>query len=158
MRHLQQIKVNNRQLTLFSSPTLDGNETLKQGKEFVDGMVIVTPWHPDTNSKNPMVTNAQQLWSEPVNWRVAMAYDATKAIIEGLKQSKIFTREELQQQLHKTKTCGATGNISFARTGERNETRVFFITVKKDSSSNNGYKFTLDKSVRDNLGESCSNN
>ena len=87
-----------------------------------------------------------------------MAYDATKAIIEGLKQSKNLTREELQQQLHKIKICGATGKISFATTGERKETKVFPIRVKKDSNSDTGYKFTLDQSFRDNLGESCQNN
>jgi branched-chain amino acid transport system substrate-binding protein len=159
-KYLKLLKANNGQLAVFSSPSLDSNNTLQQGKEFVDGMVLVIPWHPDAFPGNPFVKNAQKLWSKTVTWRTAVAYDATKVIIEGLKQSKNMTREELQQQLHEIEICGSTGNISFAKTGERNvknETKVFITRVKKDTNSEIGYKLILDKSVRDNLGDICRN-
>lgn len=40
-KFIELAKANNRQLALFSNSTLDANETLKQGKEFVEGMVLV---------------------------------------------------------------------------------------------------------------------
>ncbi len=153
----QLAKVNNGQLALFGSPTLHTDELLRQAKKSVKGMVLVTPWHPDAFPGNPFLKKAQNLWSEPVNWRTAVAYDATKAIIEGLKQSKNITREELQHQLYKIQLCGATGNISFNEAGERKETQVFIVRVDKDRKSDTGYNFVLDPLVKDNLGISCHN-
>ena len=66
----------------------------------------------------PFVNNATKIWGGPVNWRTAMAYDATQAIATGLKQSN--TRDGLLHVLHSPSfsAFGATGTIQFLPSGD----------------------------------------
>ncbi|MFN6495497.1 MAG: ABC transporter substrate-binding protein [Nostoc sp. DedQUE01] len=153
------VKANQGKLTLLSSSSLYTEKTLREGKNYAENMVIVTPWHPDAFPKNPVVEsfvkNAQLQWKLEVNWRSAVAYDATKVIIEGLKKipqelNIQELRQQLQKQVKNTKNlCGATGKVSFTL-GKRNEPLAFIIKVVKDGKSDIGYKFQLDPSVKDN--------
>lgn len=150
-------KANNSKIALFGSSTLYTHETLAQGKEAVKDMVLVAPWHPDAFPNNPFRLKAQELWKGKVNWRTAMAYDATKVIIEGLKRST--NRQELAAELHRNiPVCGATGEISFKSSGERRQEQAFIIKVVKDSRTDTGYNFTLvDPIAKNNFGQSCNN-
>lgn len=153
------VKANQGKLRLFSSSTLYTEKTLKEGKNYAENMVIVTPWHQDAFPKNPVVESfvkdAKSHWKKTVNWRSAVAYDATKVIIQGLKKiPQQLNTQELRQQLQKqvqntTNLCGATGKISFTL-GKRNEPLAFIIKIVKDEKSDIGYKFKLDPSVKDN--------
>ena len=60
-------------------------------------MVLSVPWLPDTNSPSDFAADARQLWGGQVNWRTAMSYDATQAIIGGLQQAT--SRDQLQSVL-----------------------------------------------------------
>jgi branched-chain amino acid transport system substrate-binding protein len=147
----------NSQLALFSSPTLYTQEILRQGGASVKDMVIVTPWHPDAFPENPFQSDAKKLWKAQVNWRTAMAYDATKVIIEGLTQSNSNNRQSLRDKLHEIQVCGATDKISFKSTGERNETPVFLIKIAENNKSNTAYEFELISTLQNNYKSSCSN-
>jgi ABC-type branched-subunit amino acid transport system substrate-binding protein len=72
-----------------------------------------------------------------------MAYDATKVIIEGLRQSTSNNRQALRDKLHEIQVCGATDKISFNSTGERKETTVFIIKVVENNKSDTRYEFEL---------------
>jgi branched-chain amino acid transport system substrate-binding protein len=151
-------KANNSKIALFGSSTLYTNKTLEKGKEAVKDMILVSPWHPDAFQKNPFLLKAQELWKGKVNWRTAMAYDATKVIIEGLKRNT--NRQELQKELHNSNipVCGATGEISFTSSGERQQQQAFIIKVVEDSRTDTGYDFTLvDPIAKNNFGQSCNN-
>ncbi|MFN9944010.1 MAG: ABC transporter substrate-binding protein, partial [bacterium] len=76
-------EANRHQLTLLSSPTLFTIKTLEQGKKEVEGLLLSVPWYPQKN--NAFVADSSRYWGARVNWRTAMAYDATLAIAEGLK-------------------------------------------------------------------------
>ncbi|RCJ14683.1 hypothetical protein A6S26_11335 [Nostoc sp. ATCC 43529] len=153
------VKANQGKLRLFSSSTLYTEKTLKEGKNYAENMVIVTPWHQDAFPKNPVVESfvkdAKSHWKKTVNWRSAVAYDATKVIIQGLKKiPQQLNTQELRQQLQKqvkntTNLCGATGKISFTL-GKRNEPLAFIIKIVKDENSDIGYKFQLDPNVNTN--------
>jgi branched-chain amino acid transport system substrate-binding protein len=73
----------------------------------VEGLVLVAPWNPDAYPT--FAQRARQLWGATVNWRTATAYDATRAIIGGLQQSR--TRQGLQQAL-------ATNGFSISGSGD----------------------------------------
>ncbi|MGM3309648.1 ABC transporter substrate-binding protein [Anabaena sp. WFMT] len=129
------------------------DEILSQAKEALKNMVLVTPWHPDAFANNPFPLKAEQMWKRKVNWRSAMAYDATKIIIEGLKRNT--NRKELGKELHKNiPICGATGEISF-QSGERRQQQAFIIKVVEDNDT--GYDFILDSTAENNSGKSCNN-
>ncbi|RCJ42737.1 ABC transporter substrate-binding protein [Nostoc minutum NIES-26] len=139
---LEVVKANRGQLPLFGYPSLYTQQTLADGKATVDGMVLAVPWHPQAFPDNPFSQNAQELWGGPVNWRTATTYDATKAIIAGLRKSN--TREGLQQVLHSPSFSadGATGKIQFSPSGDRINNPVFLVKVQKKISTNK-YDFVL---------------
>ena len=121
---------NQGQLTVFGSPTLFTDETLKEGKG-INGMIISAPWYPAAFPNNIFPQKAQNLWGATVNWRTATAYDATLAIIHGLQQSN--TREELQKTLHSSSFAvdGATGKIQFFPSGDRRNNDIFLVKVQQ---------------------------
>lgn len=144
------VKANKNQLSLFSSSSLYTKKTLEQAKKFAKDMVLITPWHPAAFVGNSFAENAEKLWKGQVNWRAAMAYDATKVIIASLKHSN--TRQELQAQIKKTQICGATGKISFTPSGERQEKQAFIIKVLEDKDSKTGFDFKLNQAP---LNKNC---
>jgi branched-chain amino acid transport system substrate-binding protein len=96
---------NQGRLALFGDPTLYTGEILN-GQ--VEGLVLVSPWHPD---KNPFFDKKMKdFWGGAVNWRTATAYDATKAVIVGLQKNQ--TRVGLQQVL------GSKGFTAMGQNGE----------------------------------------
>ena len=111
-------RVNKKRLALLGSHTLYTDKTVQAGTA-VEKMVLATPWLP---------TNPTQIWDIKVNWRTAMSYDATLAIIHGLKQAN--NRQELQAVLNDPSFSvnGATGKIQFA---DDNKTKVRLAYIDK---------------------------
>lgn len=112
-------RANDGKLSLFGSPTLYTMTTLQSGGNDVKGLILSVPWHPQLASAKEFVTQSSQLWGGQVSWRTATAYDSTKAIIQGLKQSG--SREKLQEALKQENFSvqGANGVMKFLPTGDR---------------------------------------
>lgn len=134
-------KANNKKLTLFGSPTLYTYKTLQSGQADVNGMVLAVPWHPAAIPGNSFPSNAAKLWGGAVNWRTAMAYDATQAIIAGLRQNN-NTRDGLQKTLSSPnfRVNGVTGTIQFLPSGDRNGSAIL-VKVQPSDRSGTGYEF-----------------
>jgi branched-chain amino acid transport system substrate-binding protein len=133
-------KDNQGRLTLLSNATLYTIGTLKQGQADVNGMILAVPWHPQAIPEHSFPKNAKKLWNGQVNWRTAMAYDATQVIISGLKQTN--SREGLQSALSGSNFSadGATGKIQFLPSGDRNGAAIL-VKVQPGDSSGTGYDF-----------------
>ncbi len=131
-------RTNQGKLPLYGSTTMYTFQTLKDGQKSVDGLVLPVPWHPETNPGNTFPKNATKLWGGVVNWRTATSFDATQAVIAGLKQNN--TREGLQQALKSTSfsTPGASEDVKFLPTGDR-AGKPILVQVKLGGSS--GYNF-----------------
>lgn len=131
-------RANQGRLTLYGSSSLYAFKTLQVGQGDVKGLVLAVPWHPQTNPGNSFADNASKLWGGAVNWRTAMAYDATQAIIAALKQSN--TRDGLQKALRSPgfKGQGAADTIQFLPSGDRIGATVL-VQVKPGGSL--GYDF-----------------
>lgn len=134
-------KANQRRLLLLGSSTLYTFQTLAQGQESVNGMVLAVPWHPDAFQGNAFPEQAKQLWGGEVNWRTALSYDATEAIITGLKQGEIG-RQGLQQTLASSRFSaqGATGEIQFLPSGDRNGAAIL-VKIEPGQKSGTGFDF-----------------
>ncbi|MGK7883742.1 MAG: ABC transporter substrate-binding protein [Crocosphaera sp.] len=106
-----------KKIRLFSTESMYQPDTLKEGGNNVEEMVLVVPWHRDLK-KEFQTKNKQLFDTGNINWRTAMAYDATQVIIEGLK--KATTREELQEVLANPNFAveGVTETIKFDESGE----------------------------------------
>jgi len=132
-------RANQGKLSLMGSSAMNTHKTLQLGQKDVNGMVINSIWHPDTDSANPFAKNAQKLWSGIVNWRTATSYDAMQAIIAGLKQNP--TRSGLQQVISQQgfSVNGATGVVKFLPSGDRSDTNM--LLKIQPSKSSTGYDF-----------------
>ena len=126
-------------LALFSSPTMYTMKTLKSGGSDVSGLTMPVVWHPQMQKASVFTQQATKLWGGQVNWRTATAYDATRAIIQGLE--KASTRSELQATLRNPdfSTMGAGDVVKFLPTGDRSS-RPILVQVR---STKTKYDFTL---------------
>lgn len=133
------IKANANRLPLLGNHSMYTYETLNIGQENVNGLILPVPWHPSTYDSE-YIQNAIKLWGMGGNWRTAMAYDATIALLNGLDKAK--NRQELQQILANKgfSVQGATGKVTFTLSGDR-QMPVTIVKVKSGEESGTGYDF-----------------
>ncbi|AVH74355.1 nSTAND1 domain-containing NTPase [Nostoc sp. 'Lobaria pulmonaria (5183) cyanobiont'] len=139
-------KANKKQLPLLGGEDVYTPKVLEEGKDYAVGMVIAVPWHilvPHNNYNFPQ--DSRKLWKADVNWRTAMSYNATVALIEGLKKTSTPpTREGLAQILGSPDftAMGATGEVKFDAKGDRNQ-GIQLVEIKPNtkSRSKSGYDF-----------------
>ncbi|NES21749.1 MAG: ABC transporter substrate-binding protein, partial [Symploca sp. SIO3E6] len=137
---LQVIRLNNKdQLKLMGGDVAYSHEILASD---VVGMVVGVFWHIDAATGSQFSRQSKQLWGADVNWITAMAYDATQAWIEALKQHPKPTRTKLQQTLSDSdfSAPGASETVRFIQTGDRNIS-VQLVKVIQDANSEVGYSF-----------------
>ncbi|MEG4111035.1 MULTISPECIES: ABC transporter substrate-binding protein [unclassified Microcoleus] len=137
-RAISLARSNRGKLRLYGSTTLYTFQTLKDGQKDVNGLVLPVPWHPETNPGSRFPENARQRWGGIVNWRTATSFDATQAVIAGLRQSN--TREGLQQALRNASfsAAGSSEDVKFLPTGDR-AGKPILVQVKQGGST--GYNF-----------------
>lgn len=133
-------QANNSRLKLLGNHSMNTYITLQQGQNQINGMVLAVPWNWKQTQNNLFAQQAKQLWKGQVNWRTATSYDAAKAIFAGLKSG--FDRESVQNALANPRfsTAGATEEISFLPSGDRNM-RGTLIKVVPNPNSDIGYGF-----------------
>ena len=143
-------KANRGQLQLLGTPPLYTAATLEQGQSAVNNLLLPVPWHATILPDSPFPREAVKLWGGSVNWRTAMAYDATRAIAAGLQQSMAadepyFNRERLKNALRSSDFSinGASGNVRFTQSGEREIVPGFGVLVRVQAipGSQFGYNF-----------------
>ena len=132
-------QANQNRLPLLGNHSLYTFETIQTGQKAVANMVLSTPWLPDTIPNSDFSEATMEFWGGKVNWRTAMAYDATQAIIQGLKQSD--TRSELQAILTNPdfSVNGATGRFRFEQGDRVGKVQLAYI-AKLDPDSDR-YQF-----------------
>lgn len=115
------VRENQLPIKLYGSPTLYTGETIKLGREAVEGLTLSVPYYPDAKEQYSF----RERWKAEINtWRSPLAKDATKAIVTGLQQllqEQQPTRQELDNILRDPnfKVKGVTGEFKFNRnTGE----------------------------------------
>lgn len=144
IQHIHQQKLT---LRLLGSDTVYDEDLLDQGGQAaVDTELSITvPWARSKDGSTPFEQNAGRLFGTPfINWRTAMAYDATLALIKGLENAA--SPEALQRKLSSKSFSvleeTATGTIRF-QNGDRipdNNLRIS-VQVVPDNSSEYKYNF-----------------
>ncbi|MGB3533291.1 MAG: ABC transporter substrate-binding protein [Microcoleaceae cyanobacterium] len=137
-----------RSLPLLAGDAVYGGKILNEVGEEVRGMVVAVPWHPNfqNTASTTFINTAKQLWkTESVNWRTASSYDATQALVKGLKQlGNKPTREGLKQVLSSNDFSiqGATGTVEFdggdrkMKTENQNELGILVQVQCNDNNCN----------------------
>lgn len=129
---------NNDRLTLLGNHSLNTYKTLKEGQDDANGMVLTVPWY--SQSSDSFAKNAKKLWGGGVNWRTAMAYDATQTISKAISLGS--TRREIQQALTNPNFSaqGASSKISFLPSGDRN-IQGALVKIEPGNKSGTGFDF-----------------
>lgn len=137
---IQVAQVNNNRLPLLAGDDLYNGKTLQIGQQSVEGLVIAVAWHILGNPEASFPKEATQLWGAEVNWRSAMAFDATTALIAALGKNP--TREGVQATLSSPdfKAIGAANEIKFLPSGDRNQA-IQLVKVQKGTRTSFGYEF-----------------
>jgi branched-chain amino acid transport system substrate-binding protein len=140
------VKANGDRLTLFGNHSMTSYQTLKEGQKNSVGMVLSVAWYPP-ESANAFTKDAQTLWGGAVNWRTAMAYDATQSIAKAIAEpakgiASDSERHKIQQALASPgfTSPGATSNTSFLPSGDRN-LRGTLVKIQPGKKSGTGYDF-----------------
>lgn len=133
-------QANRQRLPLLGTHSLYTSETIEEGQDAVAGLVLTAPWLPDENKNHNFSQATKKYWGGKVNWRTAMAHDATEAIIKGLEQSD--TRSKLQSALTHSNFLveGATGTFYFEQ-GDRHG-KVQLAHIQKSAQNSDEYQFT----------------
>ena len=145
---LEVARNNQKRLPMIGGDALYNTDLLKQSGADLNGTVISVPWHfADTKNKN-FVELSKNLWGIDVNWRTAMSYDAVQVLRLGRSIGKIAPNSGLAGRVMLAKTLagsdfkvsGATGEIRFLSSGDRNS-NIVFLQFVPDSQSASGYDF-----------------
>ena len=137
---LQVVQINGQKLPIVAGDDVYSPKTLDVGGKNALGMIVAVAWHLAANPNSPFVNNSRQLWQGDVNWRTATAYDATQALIAGIKAES--SREGVQQALRSSNFSvpGATNPVRFLPSGDRNQS-VQLVVVEPGSRSSFGMDF-----------------
>ena len=136
---LEIVTANDDRLTLFGNHSMTTYKTLEEGQADANGMVLSAAWYP-TEEANTFIQDAKQLWGGGVNWRTAMAYDATQTVSKAMASAN--GREEVQQALANPafSAPGATAPVNFLPSGDRN-LRGTLVKIQPGKRSGTGYDF-----------------
>lgn len=137
---LQVIAVNRKRLKLLGGDSLYNPKLLQVGGDNAVDMVVAVPWDLLARLNSPFVRSSRSLWGADVNWRTAMAYDATQVFIKALTQSP--TRQGVKDALNASSFAveGATGQVRFLPSGDRNQA-MELVRVKPGQRTGFGYEF-----------------
>jgi branched-chain amino acid transport system substrate-binding protein len=137
---LQVVTVNEKRLKLLGGDDVYAPKTLQNGKDNAVDMVVAVPWHIDNDPNSSFLTISKQLWGDvDVNWRTALAYDATQALIAAISREP--SRNGVQQALSSENfsAIGAFDKIRFLKSGDRRDAEVQLVKVVGDRTTD--YKF-----------------
>ncbi len=121
-----------QRLKLLGGDALYNPQTLIQGGENIEGLVLVVPWSINSPSSQRFRQAGNKQWGGSVSWRTAMSYDATQAFIDSFSSNNNTHSSILnglkQVKLSPTETSGI--EIKFTFEGERQSDPVL-VTVTK---------------------------
>lgn len=94
-------------------------------------LIVATFWHPTVDPESKFNRLSSELWETEINGGTAMAYDATLAMVEALKQQKNPTRKGTIAQLRDENFSvakAATGEVYF-NTPKNGDRQDFYPTL-----------------------------
>jgi branched-chain amino acid transport system substrate-binding protein len=136
------VQANAKKLPMLGGDDVYAPKTLESGKAEGEGLVVAVPWHIEAQPNGAFNKSSQQLWQASVNWRTALAYDATQVFVAALKASPNPTRQSVRDAMaaNSFKATGASGDVSFLPSGDRSA-NVQLVRVVPGKKSGKGFDF-----------------
>jgi branched-chain amino acid transport system substrate-binding protein len=144
---LRVVNSNKGELKLLAGDVMYNPRTLIDSGEAAakSELVVAVPWH---SPNSEFAQKANMLWEGGVNWRTAMGYDATQAMVEGLRRiNGSPERQRLKQVMSRPdfSAIGATGKVEFEPSGDRKlSTNIgVLVQVQPNPKGDFPYRFAL---------------
>ena len=137
---LEVVKANSQKLPILGGDAVLQAKTREIGGKDAVGMVLASPWNSVGDSQSDFLSRARSLWGEEVEWRAALAYDATKALIAAMENNP--TRVGVQKALtvFGFSANGASDTVNFLPSGDRLAT-VELVQLVASPNDKYGYNF-----------------
>ena len=145
---LEIAKENQNRMQMIGGDALYNTDFLKQDGASLNGTIISVPWHFADSKNQNFALSARNLWGIDVNWRSAMGYDAVQVLRVGRSIGQIAPNSGAAGRVMLAKALanpdfkvnGATGEVRFLPSGDRNS-NVVLLQVVPDTKSGMGYDF-----------------
>lgn len=142
-RAIEVMKQNDGRLPVLGGDSLYDPATLQAGEPAI-GAVVAVPWV--FQRESDFAQRARKLWRADVSWRTVAAYDATQALIAGLKDP---SRKGIQRILSDPNFSidGAVKKIRFTPDGDRaaadtgNQEEAMELAIVQPDPTSKKYKF-----------------
>ncbi|MBW4510004.1 MAG: ABC transporter substrate-binding protein [Scytonematopsis contorta HA4267-MV1] len=142
------INVNKKRLNLLGGDDIYNIKILQEAETRAEGMVFGIAWSIDSNPNSEFVRKSRSIWNADVDWKTAMTYDATQALITALKKNP--TRNGVQEALSSAEfqTPGVSDTIRFIPSSGDRIAKVQLVQIKKisdgkKSRSGTGFDFVF---------------
>ena len=124
---IQIVQLNRRRLKVLAGDSISTAKVLKVAGKDAVGLVAAVPADID---RSPFQQQSKQLWGQQasINWRTALAYDATQALVAAIRRDP--SRAGVQRVLSQPTFIapGATNPVHFLPSGDR-QSRVILMTI-----------------------------
>lgn len=131
---------NTNQIQLLGGDALYSSDTLTSGSNAIEGLILAVPWF----AEGSYAETAEQRWLGQVNWRTAMSFDATQALINALSDGA--SRSTLLENLRNTSLPSAEtsgDSLQFESTGDRQADPILVQAVKGGKNAPKGTEFSF---------------
>jgi ABC-type branched-subunit amino acid transport system substrate-binding protein len=106
------------ELKMLAGASLYKDDTLANGGENVEGLIIAVPWFGETLQAKSFANKADKKWGGLISWRTATSFDATQALIKTLSNNA--TRSTVLRGLENVSlTASETSGYPLRFTSER---------------------------------------
>ena len=115
-RAIEVIEADNGQRLMLGGNPLINPQVSKIQTEQSPNLIVSTFWHPTADRQSSFQQQSKKLWDENVDGGATMAYDATLAMIEAIREQPMPSRKGTIEQLRKEDFAvakAATGTIVF---------------------------------------------
>jgi eukaryotic-like serine/threonine-protein kinase len=136
-RTLSIIQANRKRLPILGGDTLYSSRILRNARDMAVGLTIAIPSYQLELDASPFNQQAKGIWGQKVNWRSALAFDATQALIAAIQQSP--TRNGIRSMLARPDFTipGSLRAFSFLKSGDRQAE----IALMRVSPTRSDYEF-----------------
>ncbi len=124
---------------IVGGDSLDTLKILRNLAENKAGSVMAIPWYPGNTLNQEFTLKAEKLWGTPVYWHTALTYDVTRVLLAALEKLPSPNRMNLEQAIAAPDftASGATGKITFAKNGDRQQMIIHLVKVVRNSRTGN---------------------
>lgn len=118
-RALLVINANQKRLPILAGDALYSSRILTELGNLATGMIVAIPSAQTQLQNSPFEQQARSIWGRPAQWRSALGYDATQAMIAALQKAP--TRNGIRATLSTSNfaAIGAVNPVRFTPNGDR---------------------------------------